>query len=306
MFIYVFHMPMFTLISGYLSKRDSDIYSIKKHVYRILLPFIVFQLIFITIQYAYDTGPITAKGLLRSVLTPEYALWYLFCLFCWRLVLPYFMKLRNPVALSIVIGLLGGLLPKYGLVFSSSRMLAFFPFFILGYYMKTNVLFSDTFINSSKTKSLISLSLIIMVCAVICSIILNGRHQSLFRHNQLYDETNIPIWICMLCRMATYVTAITAGFAFMYIIPKSKSIISTIGQRSMYVYLLHSLLLYPLGCSKILMTISNVYCFCVITSLGIPLTILLSSDAVANATKMLVEPCSIFNRTDRVPLMLNR
>ena len=61
MLIYIFHMPMFTVISGYLSSRDSKPGDIKKHIYRILLPFIILQIILLAIKYANDSDPTTIK-----------------------------------------------------------------------------------------------------------------------------------------------------------------------------------------------------------------------------------------------------
>ena len=134
MFIYVFHMPMFVMMSGYFSKSERGLGAIKNNFYKILLPYLIFQSSFVFIYFLYH--PLTINSLIKISLTPQFALWYLVCLFFWRLILPYFVKFPYPLVLSVIIGLLGGIFPGDGFVFSSSRILAFFPYFILGYYIK--------------------------------------------------------------------------------------------------------------------------------------------------------------------------
>ena len=297
MFLSIFHMPMFAIISGYISKLESGIGSMEKQFQRILIPFLIFQTLLITINYLYDPNPITIKSFLAEALSPQFALWYLFCLFCWRLTLPYFMKMPNPVSVSLAIGLLGGFLPKYGDLFSCSRMLGFFPYFILGYCLKTNSLFLNTFIKARSNKKLlaISISISILFFAVICSVLFNGKYQSIYWYDKLYVNADIPYLYSVIIRFISYFTAIVTGFSFIYLIPKTRSIITAIGQKSLYVYLLHSAILYVFVCNHALNKVTDIYVFIAISLLGVPLSALLATKSVATATGILVEPVPIFS-----------
>lgn len=289
-FIYIFHMPAFTFLSGYLSTKEKGSYTATKSFVRILFPYIIFQLLFLVIMYLYNPLPSQpTRKLIYQALVPQYALWYIFCLFFWRLILPYFVKLPYPVMLSIVIGLLGGFLPKHGLLLSSSRLLAFFPFFVVGYYARTEKWFPYQPENRHGTMY-VTASTAILLCALTCSVILNGRFTGHFLYYRFYFETGQSVWLGLLGRAIAYSMATLAGLSFMLIIPKGRSLISLIGERSLYVYLLHSLILYVFVQSQLLSVIRNLYSFAGITLSGLFLAVLLSTDTIHRLARPIVEP----------------
>lgn len=72
-FIYIFHMPLFIFISGYLSK---NFYKMKRKAIRnLLIPYIIFNMIWYTAVY------IGTRRAMFSVLYPGWTLWYLLSLF---------------------------------------------------------------------------------------------------------------------------------------------------------------------------------------------------------------------------------
>lgn len=292
MFIYIFHIPAFTFLSGYFTTKEQSMSAVKKNFIRILLPYMIFQVLFLIIMCLYNPT-ITTKSLIYSILTPQYALWYIFCLFVWKTTLPWFLKLPYPIILSIAIGLLSGLLPKYSQVFSSSRILAFFPFFVMGYYAQTKEWFPYQPANSHNSKYK-AVSIAILLYALTCSVILNGRFQPHFLYSNFYYEIGQPVWLCFLFRLIAYLSAFLTGLAFMLLIPKTRTIISLIGERSLYVYLLHSLILYIFVQSKALSTINNLYVFAGITISGVFLAVLLSTNTIQRITRPLVEPYKIW------------
>ena len=298
MFIYVFHMPMFALLSGYFSKGERGVFAANKTFLAIFLPFAFFQIIFLIIKYLYY--PIILKDFIIAVLTPQDGLWYIFCLFFWRLILPNFVRLPKPMILSIFIGLLGGFLPKYGTLLSSSRMLAFFPFFMLGYYLRTKGTFVS-YSRNNRENNLIFLSVLILVCALGCSIILNGNFQDYFLYYHFYFEEWRPIWFSLLFRVIAYSSALLAGFSFMYIIPKSNSFFSKLGEKSLYIYLLHCVIIHFFVCSKMLNQIKAWHFFFLMTLLGFPLTVFLSTDIVQRMTKIFIEPATFLLKEKHKP-----
>ncbi|MEN6373152.1 MAG: acyltransferase family protein [Smithella sp.] len=293
MFIYIFHMPLFTFLSGYFSMTEKEGYIGKKLLTRILLPYIIFQTLLLIIKFTYHQ-PGTITEFIEAIITPQWALWYIFCLFFWRLVLPYFMKLPNPVVLSIAIGLLGGFLPKYGLLLSSSRMMAFFPFFVAGYYTKEKGLFPRQLENLKNSKYKIA-SIIILLCALIFSVIFSGKFISHFVYIKSYFDTGNSVWLCLIFRLIAYSAAFLAGLSFMIIVPKAASVISLLGERSLYIYLLHCPIFYVFVCSQSLNIIKHLYGFVAITLSGILLAIVLSTNVVQRITRPLVEPHKAWN-----------
>jgi len=293
LFLSIFCMPAFIFISGYFSTKGKGKYAIKNDFIRIILPYMIFQVLFLLIIYLYHPT-ITTKELIKTVLMAPYSLWYLFCIFFWKTILPWFVKLPYPIILSIAIGLLSGFLPKYGQLLNISRMLAFFPFFVVGYYAQTEKWFPYQSANSHNIKYK-AVSIAILLCALTCSVIIDGRFYTHFQYDQFYIETGQAVWFGFLLRLMAYSAAFLVGLSFMHIIPKTRSVISLIGERSLYVYLLHSLILYFFVQSQALSAIKHLYSFAGIILLGMLLTVLLSTDTIKRFTKPFVEPHTIWN-----------
>ncbi len=65
---------------------------------------------------------------LKSRLT----LWYLYCMFIWRLLLPDLVKVRRILILSFIIGIFSGFLTEFGTYMAMARTLGFLPYFLAG------------------------------------------------------------------------------------------------------------------------------------------------------------------------------
>lgn len=128
--IYLFHIPVLVYVSGRVAKFD-----VKKTAVSLLLPLVVFQAL-----YALFVFALQGKFELSPV-QPYWLLWYLLSLALWRFSLPLADKLPmrfRPVAVlaAVLIGLLAGFVPFLDRVLSLSRTVAFYPFFLLGYFHK--------------------------------------------------------------------------------------------------------------------------------------------------------------------------
>lgn len=135
-FIYTFHMPLFVLVSGYLTKIKDDKNSFWKGIKKIAIPFAFFQVIslFLCVVNNKQIG-------LTTFIIPYWTLWYLVSLMLWRITLQFSPKflLDSPVvylSIAVVISILCGLIP-HGRIMSIQRTLNFYPFFLLGFYMQT-------------------------------------------------------------------------------------------------------------------------------------------------------------------------
>ena len=125
--IYSFHMPAFIFVSGWFSRRST----VKKTLTHILVPYLVFQVLYLL----FAGQPIQFHS-------PYWILWYLFALLVWRLILPI-LRLWKPLAylilpVSVALSLLGGYADWVGYPFSLSRILVFWPYFMLGYCLSGN------------------------------------------------------------------------------------------------------------------------------------------------------------------------
>ena len=85
--IYIFHMPCFVFISGFFSKKAVPPL---KLLNGILIPYLIFNTLFYVMKLHF-TMP----------LFPDSAMWYLFALGFWRIVLPYLDKIKHVFILSV-------------------------------------------------------------------------------------------------------------------------------------------------------------------------------------------------------------
>ncbi|MCX0356287.1 acyltransferase family protein, partial [Clostridium perfringens] len=136
-FIYEFHMPVFVFISGYLSKNVEK--GRRNAVRNFLTPFLLFNIIWNLITLV---GPLFLRGKFTelpseqafSFFTPGWALWYIFAMFLWKILLPDLLKFKNIFILSVIAGIFVKLSGEFGSYMALSRTITFAPFFLAGYY----------------------------------------------------------------------------------------------------------------------------------------------------------------------------
>ena len=139
--IYIFHMPLFILISGYFTKSPEQQTSREmwRGVLNLAITLVIFQLL--NCLWVLCAGRDFMKAMKAF---PYGVLWYLLSLIYWRIILFYTPKslLRKPwlyLAIALAMSLLSGF-THLGKFLSLQRTLNFFIFFLLGYYYRQGVL----------------------------------------------------------------------------------------------------------------------------------------------------------------------
>lgn len=137
--IFSFHMPAFIFVSGYFAKCDP-----KRILSRMFPLYIVFQCVRFLLDCILKSA---AAGAFVPVdvqfFTPRWTLWYLFAMIVYQLLLPVFdtPNRRHRIAylvLAVSLGMAAGLNKDTGNFMAMSRILSFLPFFLLGYYEKSD------------------------------------------------------------------------------------------------------------------------------------------------------------------------
>ena len=144
--IYLFHMPLFTFISGFFSKQYDDKSIFWKGEIRLLETLAVFHIGSILFKIV-----VLGKSIgLADLVIPGYGSWYLLSLIYWRYILQCIPdKWIHTTWLllgSIAISLLGGYVPIGG-VLSIQRTFTFLPFFLIGYVIKERQCFDNIRMN---------------------------------------------------------------------------------------------------------------------------------------------------------------
>lgn len=150
--IYLFHMPAFVFISGYLSKSKNA-----KTINSLLKLFIA---------YFIFNGMFLILNILRhgevSILIPYLSYWYLIAMIAWRATIEPLSKIKLALPLSVIIALAVGFCPFINNVLAISRIIAFYPFFLLGYKLDKSFIKKYEDMNSRK-KCLLGILLLVLV-----------------------------------------------------------------------------------------------------------------------------------------------
>lgn len=228
--IYSFHIPAFVFLSGVCSKPGDP----KKTVRRFIYPYFLFQLIFIFFE-RYALGRTQAF----TFLVPIRLMWYLLSVATWKSLLPLFdtevkWKRAVYVVLSVAAALAISYFPDARRILSIGRTIIFFPFFLAGYYLREQVF------ACARTKHKLG-DLLAVAAVVLAVVILIYVFQDKIKPLWLYGtESYQYARYNPKIRFIIFVVAAILTWGVFYLTPRIHlPLITTLGQRTMPVYLLH-------------------------------------------------------------------
>lgn len=244
-FCSLFMLQCFFFISAFFASTSKT--SRKKRILKLLKLYLIWQTI-ITIYYSFILQ-ITSFSL--NYLIPRYTLWFLITSIFYTtsefILKKTSYKLMLP--LSIAIGLFSGFLPINCEILSLSRTLVFFPFYVLGYYARElNIL---SLISNNKIKILsIILSIIILFILLRYNNLLPTK---IVKGKYNYYAISSNIFLAFGQRFLFYLLSIIVCCAFLNIIPKTTTIFTQLGRKTLYIYLTQGMILKTFISQKILL-----------------------------------------------------
>lgn len=238
--IYSFHMPLFIWLSGFFYKHRN----FKEEIQKCIPVLEVCLISHIAFAYLWN-GELSLRTLLNFGYTPS---WYLLSLVCWRLMSSLALEKTSSVILlivSIIVELITFVAtPNYGGLLSLMRTFQFYPFFVLGYALKSKLNLITTY-----KKVIISLGVFSLAYILFTSCRL--QHQVFFQRAGLLEFTEYTdhslIWIFLF----RYSVIISSFFicAFMLLFLHNNTAIQKVskwGQGTLFIYFGQTLL-YPLA-----------------------------------------------------------
>ena len=280
--IYIFHMPCFVLVSGYFSKKYE-----KQTFIDNIIQYIVFQL-----AYNLFSFFVLKTELSIQFTTPFWLLWFSFAIIAWKSFLPQITKLKLPVSIIIffVIGILVGYESTVNYYLSLSRIIVFFPLFIIGYYMNFDM------IKRIKKLGVVIPCIVFTIVFILIRTKIVNIDVRIFYGSYSYKALGLNMWYSGLYRIVQYSATILLSICFFSIIPNKKTWYSILGTRTLQVYLLHGFVMKYLGFLRV-GALTNTYILKLLFFVAlIIMTIVLSTKPVEVMLTPITKPVRLFRK----------
>jgi fucose 4-O-acetylase-like acetyltransferase len=246
LFIYAFHMPAFAMISGYFSKATPPgSRQMKKVLTDILLPYFIMETIWTVVQFLVE-----GKQEFNPT-QPSWTLWFLLALGIFRLILPYLTLVRWPLFWAVVFSVGVGYLSNVDSTFSLSRAIGIMPFFVLGWKVRQWGLV-DRWRVAERVTWWVRGAAVLLLGGWLVAVVhfIQPFREIQLQHWFFYDDSYVDIgdaaWWAGAVRLGFILLAVLLSAAFFALIPRSPTWMTGFGQATMYIYLLHSFVLYPI------------------------------------------------------------
>lgn len=291
LFIYAFHMPAFAMISGYFSKASPPgSRQMRKVLTDILLPYFIFETIWTLVQFLVE-GKIELNPT-----KPSWTLWFLLALGIFRLILPYLALLRLPLLWTLIFSVGVGYLSNVDSTFSLSRAIGILPFFLLGWQVRQWGLVERWRAAERVTWWVRGGAVLVLAAwlAIVIVFVQPFRDFDLrfwFFYDDSYQGLGENEWWAGFVRLGLILLAVLLSAAVFALIPRRHTWMTAFGQATMYVYLLHSFVLYPIRETGVLTGEHSSALWLVsmvLASIGI--SIVLASWPVRKLFRPLIEP----------------
>ncbi|SNT59900.1 Fucose 4-O-acetylase [Streptosporangium subroseum] len=230
-FIYMFHMPAFVLVSGYLGRNfwNSNA-KINKLVDTLLIPYAVVEIGYALLRYGLG------QKWTLTIIDPAWLNWYLLALVLWRISTPIWTRMRQPLLIAVIIYMMAGF-SEIGGDFSIDRFFGLLPFYVLG------LLLRPEHFDLLKPIWVRILGGVVLVGAAGVAIFI-APHVKLapvyYRYS--FKGMDMSWWMGLGVRGAMLVAGMIMTFAVLAVIPRRETWFSDLGTRTLYAYLLHGVI----------------------------------------------------------------
>lgn len=266
LFIWSFHMPLFIFISGMFHKDKN----VKEKAVSYFSIYFILKICYLVIKM------ITQKKLKFELFTEDGLPWFLFAMAVF-VVITYLLRdfdKKYVLILSLLLGLFCGYDKNIGDFLVLSRIIVFYPFYLLG-----------TMVNKERIEALAKKRYIKAVSGVVllawgalCFFLTDKIYmlRPLMTGRNPFKESYIEYGF--LLRAGVYVLAAVIGLCFILITPSFKmGIITVFGKRTLQVYFWHDLLIkFAINMGVYEFFAVSGYLKLTWALLGIPLTFILS------------------------------
>ncbi|WP_435769780.1 acyltransferase family protein [Nocardioides sp. SYSU DS0651] len=282
-FLYLWHMPAFIFISGYLSRAFE--YAPERMwqlVRTLLVPYVLFEAALAV--FRVHVGGEQIQDLFTD---PHFPLWYLLALVVWRLLTPLFRPMWGGVVVAVAVCLAGGFVGgEPAKVMDVARILGFLPFFVLGLKATPERL------GWLRGRFPAALGLAVLGVLWLLAGSLDRWAERTYLYYRPYELVDASDTEVVLTRLLLVVVGMAGALAFLALVPRWNGWFARMGSATLVVYLFHGFgvkgLEYvgfqPWAAERSWLG------FLTATAVGAALALLLASPPVRRALQHVVDP----------------
>ncbi|MBM9459316.1 acyltransferase family protein [Nocardioides sp. zg-536] len=282
-FLYLWHMPAFVFLSGYLSRSFAyDSRRMWQLVSTLLVPYLLFEGLL-----GWFRLQLGDEELQDLWLDPHFPMWYLLALVVWRLATPVLRPLPGAALVAVGLCLASGFLADdWARWLDLPRLLGFLPFFVLG--LKTT---PETL---QRLRGRVPVLLGLAAGAVVAVVAVNLEHWSERAHlyYRTYDAMETSETGSMLVRLVMIGVGLLGTYAWLTLVPRVDGWFTRMGAATMVVYLFHGFAVKWLDYSELMTRLEGRpwLGMVVATAFGAGLALLLGSPPVRRLLGHVVDP----------------
>lgn len=294
-FIYLFHMPLFVLLTGYFAKRVST-----KKIINFLSLYVIFQFGYMCFSFIF---------LYRHLdfFVPYFHLWYLMSMIWWYLAAFIINKLniRYKSVIVIVVSIIAAIGIRYisitnvGLVSSYTlsffRTIVFAPFFFIGFFM------TDRFIKKIRTTKFLSILLLITGISLSSYVIITTNNFALdyllrgaFSLMTIEDSFGEKVSLVQI--ITIFLSSLMLCFFLLSLKIDSKNVITRFGQNSLSIFLFHVLFYSVLYHIYTLIPKNSILILIIIAIYSFITCLVLSNQKVMQLVNPIINPLDTITR----------
>ncbi len=236
-YIQLFNIPLIIYISGFYCRNII----VKRSYYKIFNMFLLY-LIFIILIFISKTLIYGESSL--DIFNVSSIAWYLLAIpiLCLIAILTEKIKFTYIFIISILLSLIIGFDQNINDFLSFSRIITFFPFFLMGLYVDKNKIIKLFNYKISKVIS-VSTILISLVLIFYYSNIFNYTMPLLLGNSSYYELSNFLLYLGPFLKLGIYILSSIICYSILVLIPDKEYVFSIIGTRILGIYIFHYLFL---------------------------------------------------------------
>lgn len=262
LFIYSFHMPLFIFVTGFFSKKiiEAETNQRLNKILSYLILFVLYKIaLFILLKYGFHE--VDSFYLFTEMEPP----WYLLACAIWMLVASQIknVKPKYMLGISFLFSIFVGYDNNISDQFCLSRVIVFFPFFLLGYYCSKDRM--EKIVNWLHVKrNMVLAFFFIILCLSLFILFADDLYflRPLFTGRNPFVYMEFPIDLIMtgsFFRTLCLLFSVIISIAFMALIPRRKLCISKFGERTLQIYVLHYFIVIILAYSTLGQYMANFF-----------------------------------------------